>query len=94
MISKETVEHIANLSHLDFSEGELEVFAEQFSKIVGYIDTLNNLDLSELEPLTQIVAEENVFRPDEVRPSLSLDEALRNAPKRNDNFFKVPKVIE
>lgn len=91
---KDTVKHIAELAKLDFKESEIDLFSEQFKEIIEYIDTLNEVDLSNVEPLTQITDFENVLRQDIVQTSVSLDAALKNVPKKNENFFKVPKVIE
>mgnify|MGYP000312526008 CR=1 FL=1 len=91
---KDTVKHIAELAKLEFKEGEIDLFSEQFKEIVEYIDTLNEVELSDVEPLAQITDFENVLRQDVVQPSISLEDALKNAPKKNENFFKVPKVIE
>lgn len=91
---KDTVKHIAELAKLDFKESEIDLFSEQFKEIIEYIDTLNEVDLSNVEPLTQITDFENVLRQDIVQTSVSLDAALKNAPNKNENFFKVPKVIE
>ncbi len=91
---KETVEHIARLANLEFAPEQIDEFAEQFSKILGYIDTINQLDLDGVQPLTQVVDLENIMRNDFIKPSLSLQDALKNAPKKNENFIKVPKVIE
>ncbi|MEJ5244305.1 MAG: Asp-tRNA(Asn)/Glu-tRNA(Gln) amidotransferase subunit GatC [Bacteroidota bacterium] len=91
---KDTVKHIAELAKLEFKEGEIDLFSEQFKEIVEYIDTLNEVELIDVEPLAQITDFENVLRQDVVQPSISLEDALKNAPKKNENFFKVPKVIE
>lgn len=93
-ITKETIDHIASLARLSFSEEEKDVFVEQFQRIVEYVDVIQSLELDDVEPLTHITTtSENVFREDAVRPSLPLEEALANAPKRNESFFKVPKVL-
>jgi len=89
----ETVEYVAELARLKFTEEEISQFAEQFQNILSYIQTIEQLDLDGIEPLTHISQEVNVFREDVVEPSLSLEDALLNAPKRNESFFKVPKVL-
>ena len=89
----ETVEYVAELARLKFTEEEISQFAEQFQNILSYIQTIEELDLEGIEPLTHILQSENVFREDVVKPSLSLEDALLNAPKRNESFFKVPKVL-
>ena len=89
----ETVEYVAELARLKFTKEETAEFAEQFQKILSYIQTIEELDLDGIEPLTHISEAENVFREDVVKPSLSLEDALKNAPKRNESFFTVPKVL-
>ncbi len=89
----ETVEYVAELARLKFTKEETEQFAEQFQHILSYIQTIEELDLDGIEPLTHISQAENIFREDVVKPSLPLEEVLRNAPKRNESFFKVPKVL-
>ncbi len=91
---KDTVKHIAALAKLEFKDNEIDIFSEQFKEIVEYIDTLNEVELGDVESLSQITDFENVLRKDVTQSSVSLEEALKNAPKKNENFFKVPKVIE
>lgn len=93
MTPRETVEYVADLSKLKFSETEIEEFAGQFQSILSYIGEIEKLDLSGIEPLTHISQTENIFRDDVVQPCLTTEEALMNAPKRNESFFKVPKVL-
>ena len=73
---------------------EQEKFGAQLSNILGYIEKLNQLDVSGIEPTAHAVPLVNVFRPDEVRPSLSNEEALRNAPASANGLFMVPKIVE
>lgn len=87
------VEHIAELARLKFSDEELKSFTHQLNEILKYVEKLNELDTGNVEPLSHPVEGNNVFREDELRPSASREEALKNAPNRNDEFFKVPKVI-
>jgi aspartyl-tRNA(Asn)/glutamyl-tRNA(Gln) amidotransferase subunit C len=93
-ISKKDVEHIGLLSRIDLSEEEKERFTEQLVRILEYIEKLEELDTSDVEPVTHAVALQNVLRPDEVKPSLPADEGLAAAPDKKGSFFKVPKVIE
>lgn len=92
--TKQIVERVADLSRLSFTENELEVFEQQFGKILDYIQTIEQYELSAIEPLSQVGNTTGTQREDFVFPSLSVDEALSNAPKRNETFFKVPKVIQ
>ncbi|HEX9758631.1 MAG TPA: Asp-tRNA(Asn)/Glu-tRNA(Gln) amidotransferase subunit GatC [Nitrospiria bacterium] len=93
-IQKKEVEHVAKLARLVFSEKEKELFGQQLSSILTYIEKLNELDTSNVEPTTHVVPLHNVFREDEVRPSLSAESALSNAPEKTDGFYRVPKIIE
>lgn len=91
---KETIENVSKLAHLEFEDSELETITPQFNKILDYIDVLSKIDLEGVEPMTHVSDATNVFREDEVKPSISVQDALKNAPKHNDIFFKVPKVFE
>jgi aspartyl-tRNA(Asn)/glutamyl-tRNA(Gln) amidotransferase subunit C len=88
------VRKVARLARLDLPEADLAVFARQLTAILGYVDQLKELDTENVEPLAHPLPVQNVFRPDELRPSLSVDEALRNAPSRSGNFFAVPAVLD
>lgn len=88
------VEHIAKLAKLSFSEDEKAKFTDQFNEILTFMEKLNELDTSNVEPLSHVIELQNVFREDVVRPSLITGEALKNAPAKTDRFFKVPKVID
>ena len=88
------VEHIAKLAKLSFSEDEKEKFTEQFNEILSFMEKLNELDTSSVEPLSQVIELRNVLREDNVKPSLPTQDALKNAPEKDERFFKVPKVID
>jgi aspartyl-tRNA(Asn)/glutamyl-tRNA(Gln) amidotransferase subunit C len=92
-VNKQDVEKIAELARLIFSEEELENFTPQMNKILSYMDKLNELNTDNVEPLSHPVEQTNVFREDELRPSISKEDALKNAPSKDENHFKVPKVI-
>ncbi len=87
------VEHIAKLAKLEFSETEKEKFTHQFNDILKYMEQLNSVDTTNVEPLSQVTELNNVFREDVVKPSISTEEALKNASDKTDEHFKVPKVI-
>jgi len=93
-IDKKTVENIAKLARLALTEEEKKSFAGQLDKILAYIDKLNELDTSKIEPTFHAVPLKNVFRDDEVKPSLKQEEALANAPQKDRGYFKVPRIIE
>ena len=93
-VSIKEVEHIARLAKLKFNDTEKIKLQGELNKILEYIDTLNELDLDSVEPLDNINNTENVFREDIVKPGVTKEEALKNAPSKTDNFFKVPKVLD
>ncbi len=88
------VGQVARLARLALHGEEAEQFGKELSKIFSYIEKLNELDTSEIEPTSHVLSLANVFRDDEVRPSLPVEKALENAPERDGSFFKVPKIIE
>ncbi|HAV23409.1 MAG: asparaginyl/glutamyl-tRNA amidotransferase subunit C [Ignavibacteria bacterium GWA2_55_11] len=92
-VTLKDVEHIAMLARLSFTAEEKEMFTRQLNTILEYIDKLNRLDTSKVEPLRHVNDVQNVFRDDVVQPGLSSSDALANAPARTEEFFKVPKVI-
>lgn len=92
--TKEIIEHISKLAHLEFDEEELKAITPQFSKILDYIDELSKIDLEGVEPMTHVLDSTNVMRDDVEEESISVKDALKNAPKHNDIFFKVPKVFD
>jgi aspartyl-tRNA(Asn)/glutamyl-tRNA(Gln) amidotransferase subunit C len=87
------VEYIAKLARLEFTEAEKEKFTGQLNSILAYVEQLNRLDTSQVEPLSHVIELANVFRDDVVEPGLSTEEALMNAPAKTEKFFRVPKVI-
>lgn len=92
-VNLEEVKHIANLAKLSFNENQLIKLQKDLNKVLDYIDKLNELDLSNIEPLENINETENILKKDKEIKWLSTEEALQNAPRRTSNFFKVPKVI-
>jgi len=95
IIDKKTVKHVALLSRLELSEKELELYSKQLASILSYIDKLKEVDTKDVQPTSHALATlKNVFRKDVPKPSLSADDALRNAPSKDGDFFKVPRIIE
>ncbi|MCL6098325.1 MAG: Asp-tRNA(Asn)/Glu-tRNA(Gln) amidotransferase subunit GatC [Bacteroidetes bacterium] len=92
-VTKKDVEYIAALARLKFNDAELENYTHQLNDILKYVEKLNELNTDDVEPLSHPVENANVFREDKLKPSISTEEALKNAPNRTDEFFKVPKVI-
>jgi len=92
-ITIKDVEHIAKLAKLEFTDAEKEKFTHQLNQILEYVEQMNKLDTSRVEPLSHVIELSNVFRIDEVKQGVSTEEALKNAPSKTEEFFKVPKVI-
>lgn len=94
ILSRKDVEHIAFLARLQFTEEEMEVFRTQLDSILNHFRHLQELDTSDVPPTAHTLPLTNVFREDEVRPSLPVEEVLANAPERREAFFLVPRVVE
>ncbi|HTP79209.1 MAG TPA: Asp-tRNA(Asn)/Glu-tRNA(Gln) amidotransferase subunit GatC [Bacteroidota bacterium] len=92
-VTVEVVEHIAKLARLEFTQAEKEMFTHQLNSILAHMEQLNKIDTSGVEPLAQVVETKGAMREDVVRKCLTTEEALKNAPARTEQFFKVPKVI-
>ncbi|MBU1044265.1 MAG: Asp-tRNA(Asn)/Glu-tRNA(Gln) amidotransferase subunit GatC [Candidatus Omnitrophica bacterium] len=92
-INKDTVKYVAKLARIQLDESKVDDFTGQLDKILTYIEKLNQLDTENIEPTSHVLAMENVFRKDENMPSLENDLALSNAPEKENNHFKVPKII-
>jgi aspartyl-tRNA(Asn)/glutamyl-tRNA(Gln) amidotransferase subunit C len=93
-VTKHDVAYVAKLARLAFSDDEMEKFTAQLNTILHHMEKLNEIDTSNVEPLSHVSDLKNVLREDVVTPSLPRDEVLKNAPSKNEKFFKVPKVIE
>ena len=93
-ISPEQIEHLAKLARLSFSEAEKKQIADELNTIIHYVDQLQDVDVSNLEPLSHPLEISNILRADEAKGSLPQKVATRTAPSSQDGFFKVPKVIK
>jgi aspartyl-tRNA(Asn)/glutamyl-tRNA(Gln) amidotransferase subunit C len=87
------VAKLARLSRLQFSETEKAEIKNDLQRMIGFVEKLDELDLEGVEPLLHMSEDVNVLREDEVKGSISREEALKNAPLHDEEFFKVPKVI-
>ena len=93
-LTREQVEHVALLARLELDDLTKERVTEQLAKILDYIAKLKELNTEGVEPLSHPGELANVFRSDELRPSLERERSLGNAPNQQDDFFKVPRIIE
>ena len=88
------VDKLAHLARLKFNEAEKEEIKKDLQKMIEFVEKLNELDLTGVEPLLHMSEEVNVLRDDEIKGSVSREDALKNAPSHDEQFFKVPKVIK
>jgi aspartyl-tRNA(Asn)/glutamyl-tRNA(Gln) amidotransferase subunit C len=88
------VKYVAHLARLQLSPQEEQKFGAQLADVLGYIEKLKEVDVTGVEPTAHAFPLVNVARPDEVRPSMSHEEALRNAPAQANGLFIVPKIVE
>lgn len=93
-ISKEQVEHVANLARLKLTDEERDQFTIQLNQILQFAEKLNELDTDEVEPTSHVLQMSNVLRDDEVKPSLPHEKVIENAPRQQDGMFLVPSVFE
>lgn len=94
MLNKEQVLKVATLSKLKLSEEEIGLFLKQLPEIVKFIEKLENLNTEDILPFYELIDQKAPLRKDEVKPGLSQEEALANAPEKENGFFVVPKVIK
>ncbi|MDA8686970.1 Asp-tRNA(Asn)/Glu-tRNA(Gln) amidotransferase subunit GatC [Schleiferiaceae bacterium] len=90
-ISKEQIKHLAHLSRLELSEAEIDAMQGDMSKILDFVAQVEKLDLEGVEPLAQMSKSVNVMRQDEVANMISKEDALKNAPDANSDYFRVSK---
>lgn len=88
------VSYVAHLARIELSPAEQEKIGQQLGQVLAYIEKLKELDVTDVEPTAHAVPLVNITRPDEIRPSLPMDEALRNAPAKANGLFLVPKIVE
>lgn len=94
MFSKDDVYHIADLAKLDFSDEGIGKFTDEFSKIIEYVGQLKEVDTEGVEPTYNITEKVQPFREDIVKPSLSKEDVLKNAPEEQYGYFKLPRIID
>ena len=93
-IDKELVDKIAHLARLEFQDEQKIKIEEDLNRILSFMESLNEVDTSNIAPLIYLSDEKNVFRKDEIKQDISHEDALKNAPKKDSDYFRVPKVIE
>lgn len=96
-LTEKDVRYVAELAHLELSDLEVQRFLPQLDAILQYVQKLNEVDTTRIEPMAQVTvadAQTATLRPDQIRPSLGRQDALGSAPQQGGGCFKVPKVIE
>ena len=93
-INDALIDKLAHLSRLEFKDDEKQEIRKELEQMIGFIDKLNELDTTGVEPLLHMSENTNVFRADEVKGELGREDVFKNAPLHDGQFFKVPKVIK
>ena len=93
-IDNKVVEYVAHLARLQLQPDEVELYTQQLDRILAYMDKLNSLDTTGIEPTTHVIPLTNVFRDDVVDHNFQTEESVGNAPERKGSSFKVPPIIE
>ncbi|HOV90621.1 MAG TPA: Asp-tRNA(Asn)/Glu-tRNA(Gln) amidotransferase subunit GatC [Syntrophorhabdaceae bacterium] len=93
-ITAETVEYVAHLARLELDRDEINEYTNQLNSILEYMDTLNSLDTSNIEPTSHSIPLNCVMRDDMVKSSFTTDASTQNAPEKIGSFFRVPPIIE
>lgn len=89
-----SIDHLSRLARLALTEEEKSRYGDQLDNILQYVEKLNELDTTGIEPTAHVISISNVMREDSARPSLRREDALMNAPDKTDAFYRVPKIIE
>jgi aspartyl-tRNA(Asn)/glutamyl-tRNA(Gln) amidotransferase subunit C len=93
-VDKALIERLSNLSKLQFTDAETTEIMHDLNNIIGFIDQLQSVDVEGLEPLIHMGDRTNVLRPDVIKMEITHEEALKNAPVADSDYFKVPRVLK
>lgn len=93
-VTRETIEHVANLARLNLTEQEKESLTSEMEEVISYVDKLNELDTEGVKPMEHVIPMKNVLREDRAEKSMDREKILANAPSTDEGCFKVPKVVE
>ena len=93
-IDIKTVDEVAHLARLEFNDAAKEEILNDMNRMLSFVDKLNELDTNNVEPLIYMTDEKNIMRADEPEITVTQKDALKNAPKKDSDYFKAPKVIE
>lgn len=92
-INRELLDKMAHLARLEFEDKDAEQMMHDMTAIINWVEKLKEVDTTGVEPLTSMSHEVNSLREDKIQPQLSAEEVLKNAPRKTDNYFSVPKVL-
>jgi aspartyl-tRNA(Asn)/glutamyl-tRNA(Gln) amidotransferase subunit C len=92
-ITDDLIDHIAHLSRLSFEGAEKDRIKSDLNKIINFMGKLEEIDTNDVEPLIFMTTETNVLREDVAKETISHDDALKNAPKKDTDYFRIPKVL-
>lgn len=92
-ITREEVEHVASLAHIELTEEEKATFTEQFNNILEFFEKIDEADTENVSPTYHVLDLVDIYRKDESEGSLSTEDTLKNAPKKEDGFFKSPRIV-
>ena len=92
-LKEDQIRYVAKLAHVSLAEEEINLYARQLNDILGYMAELAKVNVDKIEPTFHPLPIHNVFREDEVKPSLPIEKVLENAPAKESSFFKVPRVL-
>lgn len=93
-IDKQTIDKVANLARIAIEDKEVDTLMADMNKILTFMEKLNELDTTGVAPLVYMNTEENVWREDQIKQEITVEEGLKNSARHNENFFMVPKIIE
>jgi aspartyl-tRNA(Asn)/glutamyl-tRNA(Gln) amidotransferase subunit C len=93
-VKNELIERLAHLARLRFADDEMQHIQNDLQRMISFVERLQQIDTTGVEPLLHMSDTVNVLREDEIKKSITHDEALRNAPQKDEKFFLVPKVIK
>ena len=93
-VTTELIDNLANLARLQFKEEEKAVIKNDLQRMIAFVEKLQEVDTSGIEPLLHMTDAMNIYREDQVMGSMQKETALANAPSANNDYFKVPKVIK
>ena len=93
-ISKDTVRNLAKLAKLNLTDRQIDKYSQDLTAVVGYMEEIKNLNVENISETVRVTDEENIFREDEVKPSLSQKEALKNSKNTHNDYFLVPQILK